>query len=116
MSITLGSVSSLPLPFQAVDAKNLLAVRTLVSLPLGSDRQAFFQNYFNVALQLPMHRHFYSSLSLRQTPQLTRIVLWSLHEQIRSIKMPTELPKPPKGATQEKPRPRPVNFTDWASI
>jgi hypothetical protein len=25
-------------------------------------------------------------------------------------------PAPPKGAKPEKPRPRPVRFTDWASI
>lgn len=30
--------------------------------------------------------------------------------------MARELPHPPKGAKPEKPRPRPVRFTDWASI
>lgn len=30
--------------------------------------------------------------------------------------MPNEHSKPPKGATPEKPRPRPVRFTDWAAI
>jgi hypothetical protein len=28
----------------------------------------------------------------------------------------TPQPTPPKGALPEKPRPRPVRFTDWASI